>query len=233
MACLSIAIVEDDDLLRELIAVSLEVYGHKIQALGCAEAMDDELGSHAVDLLIADMNLPGEDGFSLVKRFREAQPHAGIMILSGMTSLQDKLDGYAQGADVYLEKPLHMEELVAVVAAFARRRASYGALVSGQRHQEMMLAMSALELRGPAGTVELSVAEAGLVAALARAPGRRLEFWQIAELLGYSGQNLVKASLEVRMVRLRSKLKQAGQSGTCLRAWRGHGYQLCVPVVVL
>ena len=81
--------------------------------------------------------------------------------------------------------------------------------------------------------VRLSAAETTMLAAFARAPGQRLAYWQIAEILGLDAQSYAKASLEVRIVRLRKKMAEAGVAGDSIEAVRGYGYQLCTGVQVL
>ena len=81
--------------------------------------------------------------------------------------------------------------------------------------------------------VRLSAAETAMLVAFCRAPGQRVAYWQIAETLGLDLENYAKASLEVRIVRLRKKLVEAGAQPACIEAVRGHGYQLCTPIQVV
>ena len=76
---LGIVVAEDHDALRELTLDVLRGAGHRAVGIACAEEMDEAIGGMPVDLLIADLHLPGEDGLSLVRRFRAAQPLAGII----------------------------------------------------------------------------------------------------------------------------------------------------------
>ena len=119
---LSIVIVEDNDDLRELTADALRAQGHQVCALPCAEAVDDALSAAPADVFLIDLNLPGEDGLSLARRIRNAQPLVGIIIISARAELTDKVVGYDSGADVYLPKPVPLEELSAALKSFARRR---------------------------------------------------------------------------------------------------------------
>ena len=76
---LCIVVAEDHDALREITVEVLRRQGHRAVGITCAEEMDDAVGSMPIDLLIADFHLPGEDGMSLIRRFRAAQPLAGII----------------------------------------------------------------------------------------------------------------------------------------------------------
>lgn len=229
-AHLSIVLVEDNDDLRELTADALRAEGHRVVALSCAEELEDKARGAAADLFLIDLNLPGEDGFSLSRRIRQVQPLVGIVIISARSDLQDKVDGYDCGADWYLPKPVPFEELSAAIKSFARRRQTQqvhtltptGALRLQQR-----------ELHGPSGQVRLTSAEEVLLTAFARAPSGKLETWQLSELLGMDSADVSKTSLEVRITRLRKKLAQVGADAHGLESVRGVGYQLHVPVQVM
>jgi len=113
-----VALVEDDPLLREEGALHLRVYGFVVHAVNCASALDDLIMREKIDLLVIDLNLPGEDGLSLSKRLRQTLAQAGIVILTARVALHDRLMGYQRGgADVYLGKPVPPEELVALIQA--------------------------------------------------------------------------------------------------------------------
>ena len=229
---LSIVLVEDHDILRLMLQQALEEAGHQVTALSCAEELEDEARGTAADIFLIDLNLPGEDGLSLTERVRAAHPLAGLIVVTARSSLQDKLEGYARGADLYLGKPVEVPELCAAVAALGRRRERVAQLL--QHQPSFMLSQQGMTL-GKAGQtpVPLSPAETAMLAALSRAPGQRLAYWQIAETLGLDLQNYPKASLEVRIVRLRKKLVEAGAEANCIEDVRGHGYQLCVAVQVV
>jgi CheY-like chemotaxis protein len=118
---LGIVVVEDHDALRELTLDVLRDQGHKAVGIACAEEMDEAIGGMPVDLLIADLHLPGEDGLSLVRRFRAAQPLAGIILVTASTQVDIKVQGYNDRADIYLPKPVATEELLAAVRSISRR----------------------------------------------------------------------------------------------------------------
>lgn len=229
---LNIVLVEDHDILRQMLQQALQEAGHQVVALSCAEELEDVAGGQPADVFLIDLNLPGEDGLSLTERVRAAYPLAGLIVVTARSALQDKLEGYARGADLYLTKPLEVPELCAAVAALGRRRQRVEGLIAQQQtftlsQQQMTLAKTG---RAP---VHLTAAESAMLVAFSRAPGQRVAYWQIAETLGLDLQNYAKASLEVRIVRLRKKLVEAGAEAGCIEAVRGHGYQLCLPVQVI
>ena len=225
-ASLSIVLVEDHDGLREVTATVLREAGHRVMPLSCAEELG-ELAGCAVDLFILDLNLPGEDGISLARRLRQSFPLGGIIMTTARSEAQDQALGYASGADIYLVKPLAPDTLLAAISALQRRLAPDTTLPA------LRLARRQLSLSGAAGVVPVQESEANLLSAFARAPGQRLETWQLAEILGGSDQESSKSSIEVRITRLRKKLRDCGADADCIRALRGVGYQLCVPVVIV
>jgi DNA-binding response OmpR family regulator len=216
-------LVEDHDPLRELLSEHLRSRGHHVLAAPSAEAMDELYADRRIDIYLLDLNLPGEDGLSLSRRLRGAEPHCGIVMLTARDGLSDRVSGYSEGADAYLAKPVAVEELDAVIAALSRR-------VRPAEAARLRLQTDSLRLFGPDGDCKLSAAECTLLAGLARAPDRTLEVWQLIELLGKSIEQYRKASLEVHIVRLRAKLTQVGGPRDCIVALRGKGYRLATPI---
>lgn len=222
---LSIVVVEDHDALREVTVEALRGMGHAVKGVVCAEAVDDELGGMSIDVMVIDVNLPGEDGFSLAARMRAAQPGVGIIMVTARRQLNDKLTGYKSGADLYLTKPTSHKELGAAVQAVSRR-------LKRPTPRLCFLDSVGFFLQGPDAKVHLSSDAAAMLSAFARAPGGRLETWQLLELTGGADVGVTKGALEVQIVRLRKKLVQAGYCEQPVKVVRGWGYQLCVPVAI-
>ena len=225
---LSIVIVEDNNDLRTLLCNALRKEGHRVTPLSCAEELEDQAGSDYADAFVIDINLPGEDGLSLAQRIRKAHPLVGIIILSARSALDDKLNGYDCGADIYLTKPIALPELSAALRSFARRR---GATLKHLAPEGLIL--NKLELQGQQSSVKLTAQEAIVLTALARAPSGRLETWQLADLLDTEVDDSFKSSLAVRMVRLRKKLTDAGAEGLVIESLRNFGYQLTTQIEIL
>ena len=221
---LCIVVAEDHDALREITVEVLCRQGHKVVGIACAEEMEDAVGGMGIDLLIADLHLPGEDGMSLIRRFRAAQPLAGIIMVTASTQVDVKVQGYNNGADIYLPKPVATEELLAAVLSISRRLARQSTAAAEQgafRHDQVHGWID-----GPLGRTELSDSESLILKSLARAPGQRLGLQQLQDLLQLHGAAFNKSAFEVRMVRLRKKLIGVGAERSCLRSIRMVGYQL-------
>ena len=201
-------------------------HGHHVVGLGCAEEMDDAVGALHIDLLIVDLNLPGEDGLSLARRFRAAQPLSGVIMVSARHSVEDKVRGYNSGADVYLPKPVSSDELMAAVNSISRRLLTQGTVTDPIQSNVFAIESEKLLLTGPKGQVSLTDSETQLLHAFTRAPSQRLETSQLLELLKLDESNYSKSAFEVRMVRLRKKLISVGADKLCIRSIRMQGYQL-------
>ncbi len=231
---LNLVLIEDHDVLRHMLQQALEEAGHRVTALSCAEEMEDVAGGRPTDVFLVDLNLPGEDGLSLTRRIRQAYPVAGIIIMTARSAVQDKVEGYAQGADLYLTKPMAVPELCAAVAAMGQRGQRVNQLMSQRQADVLLLDERQMRIGRPGqGGAALSAHETAILVAFSRAPGQRLASWQLAETLGLDLATYPKASLEVRIVRLRKKLIEAGADSGCIASVRGEGYQLCVPVQVV
>jgi DNA-binding NarL/FixJ family response regulator len=118
---LEIIVVEDNAALLAVTIDALEQTGHRLRGVGSAEEFFQLPDYTSVDVAVIDLNLPGEDGLSLAKRFRAASPQAGIIMVTARTALHDRMVGYETGADIYLPKPVQLGELVSAVNALGRR----------------------------------------------------------------------------------------------------------------
>jgi DNA-binding response OmpR family regulator len=229
---LNIVVVEDHDSLREATVDYLLESGYRVYGFDCAEALDEHLGRviscGKVDILIIDLNLPGEDGISLTRRLRTALPHVGVIMMTARTAQLDRINGYESGADIYLTKPTAPEELDATIRSLARRLRQ-----DAPPAHALQLHAAKLQLQGASASISLTGSECTLLACLIQAKDRRLEYWQLIEILGNDLDSYSKAALEVQVVRLRKKLLLAGAMEPSIKALRGQGYQLCVDVILV
>jgi DNA-binding response OmpR family regulator len=221
-------VIEDNEDLREAIAEVLGGLGHRVVALSCAEELGDEGALAKIDLLVVDLNLPGEDGISLSRRLRSVQPGLSILMVTARDAVYDKVLGYDAGADIYLTKPVSIEELSAAVRSLARRHQAKADQPANQ--PVLLVRISMGQAHGPGGPVELSAVEVALLSALARAPDQRLAYWQLLEIMMTDLERASQANLAVRMTRLRKKISDAGFDGPVLQVIRHEGYQLRVAV---
>ncbi len=225
---LHVMVVEDNDRLREATADLLRAQGHEVSAVITAEDVDDTPTRDVPDLYLIDVNLPGEDGFSLAKRIRHSQPLAGIVLLTARGQLDDRVCGYEAGADIYLVKPVAQAELLACIHNLAVR-------LKAVSHTSSCVSLDSqtLVLEGPLGRTTLTPPEAVLLTAFSRAAGWKLERWQVLQLIDPQNKGLVPANLEMRISSLRKKLSACGAAESTIRTLRGFGYALSCPIRVI
>lgn len=225
---MNILLVEDYRDLQQAMAESLRRLNHQVTALDSAEEVDAAMAAQAVDLALIDLNLPREDGLSLIRRLRHAQPEMGIIVMSARDSTMDRISGYQSGADLYLTKPVVNEELFAAVQVLSRRLQRRPEQPALRDARTPALDRNTLEIRGPLGSSRLTTTEFSLLASLAQAKDRTLETEQIYQILGRNSGK--KSALEALVYRVRRKMAQAGAGDHSIRAHRLKGYQLLCPV---
>lgn len=228
---LNIIIVEDHDSLRIVTANMLRQHNHVVRELACAEELDDIAGGESADIFIIDLNLPDEDGISLARRIRKASPTVGIIMVTARSQLEDKVIGYENGADIYLVKPVSPEELLATISALSRRLQTEILTPDGA----LTLDSKGLSLNSDVvNKIKLNRSEVIILQALARAHNQQLEYWQIIEAIGESGNHSFKKStLEVKIHRLRHKMMQVCNNEEAIKSIREYGYKLCINLVIV
>ncbi len=225
---LKIGVVEDHTDLCELYVDFLREEGHEVGGCCCAEELDEFLATHSADVLILDVNLPGEDGFSICRRMRGAHPELYLVMLTARASPEDRVQGYDSGADLYLPKPVTPAELSAVLRSIARRHAR-----NDDKPSALTLDPEKLTLSGEKGVAILAPAEVAFLRALSEAPNKILEYWRLLEILSLDPDDRGKAALEVRVSRLKKKIELDAHAGPVIKALRREGYRLCMAVRVV
>ena len=112
---LKILVIEDNDDLRAATLAFLQAQGHYVRGVPSAEEISDVASGFSPDIYVIDLNLPEEDGLSLTKRLRKLHPSVGIVITTARAQIGEKVLGYESGADLYLTKPIHPQELSIIV----------------------------------------------------------------------------------------------------------------------
>ena len=214
-----ILVIEDDpDLNRQLVA-AMGGAGYAVD-----QAADGEDGHHMgdtepYDLVILDLGLPKMDGISVLKQWRRAKRAMPVLILTARDRWSDKVAGMDAGADDYLAKPFHMEELLARVRALLRRTA-------GHSHAELECGSVRLDTKSARVTVEgipvkLTSHEYRLLAYLMHHSGRVVSRTELVEHLYEQDFDRDSNTIEVFIGRLRKKIP-----GELIETVRGLGYRL-------
>jgi DNA-binding response OmpR family regulator len=222
---LVIAVVEDHDDLREAMAEVLTNQGHTVLPMPTAESYAEMVIKSPIDLAIIDINLPGEDGISLTKRLRHACPTLGIIIVSARGLVQEKTQGYESGADIYLTKPVALQELAAAVQSLGHR------LKTPSLAQGPSLSFACLSLTGLNGQfAQISWNEAVLLRSLILSKNKQVEYWQLMESMGKNPDVYAKSALELIVVRLRKRMRSVGYEAGVITAVRNKGYKLLTDI---
>lgn len=229
-ASLKIGIVEDNDDLRESLVAVLRGLGYDAQGMASAEEFVEAATSLPYQLLLLDLNLPGEDGLSLAARLKRVNPLLRVIMMTTRTRLEQRVLGYEHGADLYLPKPVAEAELIAAVKSMARQLAAGHVAMQDDEVDVLHLDSHSLLLKGSLGSIVVSVREEALLRMLANAPGQRLEYWQLLQGLNLELDADGKSALAVAVTRLRDKIQQVCRREQVIRSLRSTGYQLCVPL---
>ena len=226
-----IAIVEDDKILREELAFFISRQGFIVHQANNSQALKDILLIYKIDLIVLDLNLPGQSGIEIAKEIRNTSKSVGIIMLTARTSSQDKIIGYEVGADIYLPKPTPLPELLAAVMTLKRRITKDGQEIWKLNANKRLLIVNTDV------SIPLTATESALLMAFANTPGRILETGVIFDVLSeHSSENEVtKRAVENIISRLRKKINEStisNQGETIIKSVWGRGYQLCIELEV-
>ncbi len=176
------------------------------------------------DLVVLDVNLPGYDGFEVLKRFKEHSVLARVIMLTARSEIQDRVTGLSSGADDYLTKPFAMEELLARVEALGRRG---GAMTNGSvlDFGDIVMDLDRRKVTKAGKEVNLSPREFEVFQILIQEPGRAFSRDEICERIWEREHEYDTKTVEIFIMRLRKKLDTKGQS-SIIETIRGIGYRL-------
>lgn len=222
-----VLVVEDEDSIRELIALNLRMADYEVLETESAEKALALLGSEGrCDAAVLDVMLPGMNGFSLCEAIRRDDANIGIIILSAKSMEQDKIRGLSIGADDYMTKPFNILELKARVKALLKRAAG-----SGRQEKSEEITVGALTLdqrehvvRRGETRVELTAKEYDLLELLMKHPRRVYSREVLMNVVwGYEYQGDFR-TVDVHVRRLREKIEEnPAQPEYILTKW-GVGY---------
>ena len=228
--------VDDDAAIRELIAEYFGENGFRVTAVNSGREMHVVLKREAVDLVILDVKLPGEDGFALAREIRE-KSNIAVIMLTGQGHEIDRILGLELGADDYVVKPFSPRELLARIKAVLRRyppasQAADDNPADARREPEARtyqfsgweLATGTRRLRSPKGArIELTNGEYALLMSFLKAPKRVLSRDQLLEGSRLH-DDIYDRSIDVQILRLRRKIEPDPNVPTLIRTERGVGY---------
>jgi DNA-binding response OmpR family regulator len=231
--------VDDDPSMRQLVA---DYLGGNVRVTTVATGADMEkvLAEHAIDVVVLDLRLAGEDGMQLAKKLRETS-EIPIIIVSGRKDEADRVMGLELGADDYITKPFSPRELLARVRAVLRRYQTSSELLPARNEKRRAYRFGGWELNlrtrrltGPgAKRVELTNGEFSLLEAFCAAPQRVLSREQLLDLSRLHNAEVYERSIDVQILRLRRKMEANPSQPEYLKTERGVGYIFDTRVEVL
>jgi two-component system OmpR family response regulator len=222
-------IVDDQREICDLVQDYLSSEGYRVSIANDGAGMRRVMAQSAVDLVILDLMLPGEDGLTLARSLRDGS-EVGIIILTGRGDTVDRIIGLEMGADDYLPKPFHPRELLARVKSVLRRVSSRTAENpfagrSRARFAGWRLDLTSRELRSPSGKeVRLTTGEFDLLAAFVNHANQVLSRDRLLDLARNREAGPFDRTIDVQVGRLRRKLETDPQKPTLIKTVRGSGY---------
>lgn len=222
-----ILLIEDDPVTSRSIALMLGHANFNVYTTDLGEEGIDLAKLYDYDLILLDLVLPDINGHDVLRQLRVARIDTPILILSGETDTENKMRGFGSGADDYLTKPFHREELIARIHAIIRRSKGHSQSIIKTGDIEVNLDGKTVEVRG--NTVHLTGKEYQMLELLSLRKGTTLTKEMFLNHL-YGGMDEPELKIiDVFICKLRKKLSEAtGRENHIETVW-GRGYVLRDP----
>ncbi|HJV71560.1 response regulator transcription factor [Ideonella sp.] len=236
-----IAVLDDEPDITALLCSYLQGQGFRVSAVHSGAALMSLMTADAPALVLLDLGLPGEDGFSIARQLREHH-RCGLIIVTGRGDAIDKVVGLEVGADDYVTKPFDLRELLARIKAVLRRLGPAEAPAGGapapagpprQQHNFLgwTLDTAARRLTAPGGQdVTLTTGEFDLLVAFVQHAGRVLSRDFLLENTRGREAAPFDRTIDVQVGRLRKKLEADAENPQIIKSVRGAGYIFVPPV---
>ncbi len=233
-------VVEDEMHLAQGLQFNLEAEGHEVKVFETAEAAWQMLviDSHATDVIVLDVMLPGKDGFWLASELRKKQNYVPVLMLTARGRPEDVLKGFESGADDYLPKPFDLSILIARINSLLRRTSWMRHATPAETTERpkngvaevitfngRKIDFGALELTAKKQTTHLTLMEAELLRYLMQNEGRAVSRKQILDEVWGLREDTDTRAIDNFVVRLRRYLEDQPSSPKHLLTVRGVGYR--------
>lgn len=224
-----ILVCDDEVDLREMVQEYLEKRGFRVSTAGGGEALRAIVAAGGVDLIVLDINMPKEDGLSVLRGLRVDNP-VPVVMLTAAGEVVDRIIGLEMGADDYLGKPVDLRELEARIKAVLRRRVEAAPAVREEvpgraRFGAYMLDLDAARMEAEDGSeLPLTAMEFSLLKTFALNRGRVLNRDQLLEQAHDRPWDPFDRSIDIRISRLRRKIEKNPEKPAVIRTIRGIGY---------
>ncbi|MBS6525345.1 MAG: response regulator transcription factor [Peptoniphilaceae bacterium] len=214
-------IVEDEKELLESIAEGLRLSGYAVDTAADGAEAEDLFWSETYDLIVLDINLPKIDGFTLLKEIREEDKQVNVIMLTARTQVADRVKGLDLGANDYLIKPFHFDELEARIRSLLRRKQVVEDKIIHYKNLSFDTGTKILTVNGD--VIKLTAKELGIFEYLILNQGRYISAEELMEHVWDMNVSDVSNAVRVHMSALRRKIKEAlGEN--IIRNEIGRGY---------
>jgi two-component system, OmpR family, response regulator len=234
-----ILVIDDDSQIRALLQEYLAENGMRVSIASSGDEMSQILNDEAIDLVVLDLRLGGEDGMAIARSLRD-QSAIPIVMLTGVRDEADRVMGLELGADDYLTKPFSPRELLARIRTVLRRTKSAMPAQSRQRDirayrfGEFELNLRTRRLKRVHGDgITLTNGEFNLLAALLAAPERILTRDQLLEASRVYDNEVYDRAIDIQVLRLRRKIERDPSQPQFIVTERGAGYIFSAPVEIV
>ena len=219
-----ITILDDEPAIRTMLSEALEGAGYDTQSFGRAADFETALRRTTPDVCLVDLGLPDRDGLSLVHRLALEQG-ATVIIISGRAQVQDKITGLELGADDYIIKPFDPAEVVARVRARLRTRATPAPAGHRAKFNGWTAHFDRYSLQDETGTeTPFSHAEGEVLRLFLESPNRLITRDYMQDTLGGAAGDSFDRAMDVRISRLRTKLREDPKNPRLIKTIYGAGY---------
>lgn len=213
-------VIEDDEEIADFISRGLREEGFLVEVAVDGTAGWQELKSAPWDVVVLDWWLPGQDGLTLLQRFRQVNQTTPVLFLTARDAVEQRVQGLNAGADDYLCKPFDFAELLARIQALLRRRPnSIGARLE---YQDVAMDLATQRVERVGRPLDLTAKEQALLLFFLRHPGEVLSRTRIYEHVWQESFDGLSNTLEVHVMELRRKLEAHGPR--LIHTVRGRGY---------
>lgn len=219
-----VTILDDEPAIRSMLADALDEAGFQTMAFGRATEFEAALRSTTPDVCLVDLSLPDRDGLTLVHRLALEQG-AAVIIISGRAEVQDKITGLELGADDYIIKPFDPAEVVARIRARLRRDSATPQTGETARFNGWTAHFDRYVLEDETGAeTPFSHAEGEVLRLFLERPKRLISRTAMQEALGGAAGESFDRAMDVRISRLRTKLREDPKNPRLIKTIYGAGY---------
>ncbi|MFC5067441.1 response regulator [Flaviflagellibacter deserti] len=226
-----IVVVDDEAAAREMFGDYLKLHGFSVTLCEGGAALRAAVAKETPDLAILDLNMPEEDGLSLIRYLKQEKPHVPIIMLTATASPIDRVVGLELGADDYIAKPCELRELLARVRSVLRRVTAAPAKAAAAGSDETVkigtkwLDLASRMLRDEDGNEHpLTNSEFTLLKAFTDHPRRVLSRERLLDLANARDADAFDRAIDVRITRIRKKIEPDPSRPSVIRTVRGAGY---------